>query len=134
MKKVLVVFGVALFIFVIYRLTPNLKSQQLWEGYETIPMTIEDVEYILVIADTPEHWQQGLMHVRKPVPYDGMVFMFDQPAIQTFWNKNTYEDLTIYWMRDGKVVGEDLLPSITRSGITTITSSVPVDMVVEIIQ
>ena len=35
-----------------------------------------------------------------------MIFIFPDKERQTFWNKNTYLDLDIYWMNDDKVVGK----------------------------
>jgi len=141
MKKILVIFGIVLFVFVIYRLTSNSPTlpaggqpQSLWEGYETMAMTINGIEYTLVVADTPARHAEGLMHVRKPVPFDGMVFMFPDAQMRSFWNKNTFEDLTIYWMNDGEVMGKSELPSIEKSGEYIINSPLPVDMVVEIIE
>lgn len=134
MKKLLLILGVIIVLFIVYRLTSNVKSQALWEGYETTQMIIEDQSYTLVVADTPERWQQGLMHVRKPVSYDGMVFIFPEATMQSFWNKNTFEDLTIYWMNEGEVVGESELPSIEQNGAHTVHSPAPADMVVEIIR
>lgn len=121
-------------VWLIYQNASQKTSQALWEGYETRQMTIEDTKYTLVVADTPERRQQGLMHVRKPVPYDGMIFIFPEAHMQSFWNKNTFEDLTIYWMRGEKVVGKSELPSIERTGEYIVNSPAPADTVVEIIK
>ncbi len=121
-------------VWLIYQNASQSGSQALWEGYETRKMIIEDTEYTLVVADTPERWQQGLMYVRKPVSYDGMIFIFPEATMQSFWNKNTFEDLTIYWMHGAKVLGKSELPSIERSGEYTVNSPVPADTVVEIIK
>ncbi|MDA1317004.1 MAG: DUF192 domain-containing protein [bacterium] len=133
--KVGVILLLLVGILLIYQNTSGSSSQALWEGYETRKMTIEETEYTLVVADTPERWQQGLMHVRKPVAYDGMVFIFPQATMQSFWNQNTFEDLTIYWMSEGEVVGESELPSIEKNkNIVTVQSPGPADTVVEIIK
>ncbi|MDP4011968.1 MAG: DUF192 domain-containing protein, partial [Candidatus Roizmanbacteria bacterium] len=88
------------------------------------------------IADTPDHMQQGLMFVRKPTEgFDGMVFRFPDKQSRTFWNKNTLEDLQLYWMADGEVIGTSDLPSIEKSvSIVTVSSPAPADTVVEIIK
>jgi uncharacterized membrane protein (UPF0127 family) len=135
MKKLLIIIGVIILSggTFIYFQSSSKQSQALWEGYETRQMSIEDKKYTLVVADTPERWQQGLMHVRKPVPYDGMIFIFPEAKMQSFWNKNTFEDLTIYWMLGEKVVGKSELPSIERAGEYIVNSPEPADVVIEII-
>lgn len=66
---------------------------------------------------------------------DGMIFIFPEKDYRTFWNKNTYLDLDIYWIDDNKVVGKDYLPSILKSKeIVTVKSRVEVNKVVEIIR
>jgi len=90
---------------------------------------------LLKIADEPKKWEQGLMFVRKPVDFDGMIFIFPDKQIRYFWNKNTFVDLDIYWLDDDKIVGKDFLPSIEKTKeIYTITSSVPVNKVIEVIK
>jgi uncharacterized membrane protein (UPF0127 family) len=66
--------------------------------------------------------------------YDGMIFTFPLATPQTFWNKNTLVDLDIYWMKGEMKVGQNQLPAITKSGLTTISSPMAVDRVVEIIR
>jgi len=112
-------------------------KRALWQDYRTKTMSVDSRTMRLVIADTPAQWSQGLMYVRKPVRgFDGMVFMFPGKAEKkVFWNKNTYIDLTVYWMRDGEVIGKNFLPSIEKSKeLVIIESPGPTDTVVEYIQ
>ena len=104
--------------------------------YEIVKVNIENRDMCLLVAGNPDQWIQGLMYVRHPVKnYQGMIFSY--PSLepqQTFWNKNTFVDLTIYWMRDGKIVGKDKLPSIEKTkNIVTVSSPSAVDTVVEVI-
>ena len=57
------------------------------------------------VALTPEQRQIGLM-LRKEMPQqDGMIFVFEQPAQQCFWMKNTYLPLTAAFVADdGRIV------------------------------
>jgi uncharacterized membrane protein (UPF0127 family) len=66
--------------------------------------------------------------------HDGMVFTFPIALPQTFWNKDTLVDLDMYWMRGDEIVGQDILPAITKSGIKTVSSLEPVDRVVEVLR
>jgi uncharacterized membrane protein (UPF0127 family) len=78
---------------------------------------------------------RGLMNVKKPVDFDGMIFLFPEKNYRTFWNKNTYLDLDVYWLDNEEVVGKDNLPSIEKTKeIFTISSPKPVDRVVEIVR
>lgn len=96
---------------------------------------LEGKKFKLVIADTGARWQKGLMYVRKPVEgYDGMIFTSSHARPQVFWNMNTFEDLDVYWIRDGKVLGKSHLPSIESKGMKTVSSPGPADTVIEIIR
>ena len=107
-----------------------LKLQQ-----PTRNIKVENKSYNLLIADNAEEHSKGLMNVRKLSNADGMVFLFEDSQVRTFWNQNTLVDLDVYWMQDDKVVGKSFLPSIdqTKAPIT-ISSEVPVNKVVEIIR
>lgn len=96
---------------------------------------IGNQKYRLLVADEPVSWAMGLMNYRKPLDFDGMLFVFPQKNYQTFWNKNTYLDLDIYWIDNGKIVGKSFLPSIeTSKEVVSVTSPVPVDKVIELIK
>lgn len=99
----------------------------------SIPYRIAEKTYQLLIADTPEKWERGLMF-KKAMEEDGMIFLFPEKRVRSFWNMNTYLDLDIYWMDGDRVVGKDLLPSITKTGkVVTIVSPGPVNRVIEIV-
>jgi len=52
------------------------------------------------VAVTPQERQIGLMH-RKDMPQqEGMLFVFEQPATQCFWMKNTLLPLTAAFVAD----------------------------------
>ncbi len=113
---------------------------------------LEGKNYKLLVADEPAEWERGLMFVRKcsnsnkfynslsrtvlcSGSGDGMIFIFPDKQIRSFWNKNTFVDLDIYWLDDDKIVGKDFLPSIEKTkGIYTLTSPAPVNKVIEIIK
>jgi uncharacterized membrane protein (UPF0127 family) len=71
---------------------------------------------------------------RRNIETDGMIFFFPEKQVRTFWNRNTYLDLDVYWLDGDKVVGKEYLPSIEKSGRTvTILSPKPVDRVIEVV-
>jgi len=97
--------------------------------------SINNKNYCLLIADSQDEWEKGLMFYKKPLDFDGMIFIFPDKRVRSFWNKNTYLDLDLYWMDEDKVVNKSYLPSILKSKIIVIVESKEkVDKVVEIIK
>jgi uncharacterized membrane protein (UPF0127 family) len=53
------------------------------------------------LAVDPGVRMQGLMHRKSLASNAGMLFVFDQPAVQCMWMKNTYIPLSVAFI-DGK--------------------------------
>ena len=57
------------------------------------------------VAATPEQRATGLMWRRELPANEGMLFVFERPAVQCFWMKNTYVPLTAAFIADdGRIV------------------------------
>jgi uncharacterized membrane protein (UPF0127 family) len=84
------------------------------------------------VAQTPEQRQIGLMHRAQMPSNEGMLFVFEQPATQCFWMKNTLLPLTAAFVADdGRVVNlADMQPQTTESHC----SAEPVRFVLEMNQ
>jgi uncharacterized protein len=84
------------------------------------------------VAQTPEQRQIGLMHRAQMPVTEGMLFVFEQPATQCFWMKNTLLPLTAAFVADdGRVVNlADMQPQTTDSHC----SAEPVRFVLEMNQ
>lgn len=96
---------------------------------------INNKDYCLLTADNQKEWARGLMFYKKPTNFDGMIFLFPNKETKSFWNKNTYVDLDIYWMNDDKIVGKSFLPSILNTKeVIFVESTEKVNRVVEIIK
>lgn len=69
------------------------------------------------VALTPDQRQVGLMFRREMPQHEGMLFIFEQPATQCFWMKNTLLPLTAAFVADdGTVVNlADMKPQTTES-------------------
>lgn len=73
------------------------------------------------IARTNEQRQIGLMHRPSMPQAEGMLFVFDEPATQCFWMKNTLLPLTAAFVADdGRIVNlADMKPQTTDSHCST---------------
>ena len=69
------------------------------------------------LAATPEQREIGLMHRSEMPQHEGMLFVFEQPAEQCFWMKNTILPLTAAFVADdGTIVNlVDMKPQTTDS-------------------
>lgn len=75
------------------------------------------------------------MFYKKPVDFDGMIFVFPDKQVRSFWNKNTYLGLDIYWMDGETLIGKSYLPSILKSKeIVIVESQKKVDRVIELVR
>ena len=73
------------------------------------------------VAATPEQRQTGLMHRKNMPQHEGMIFVFDQPAKQCFWMKNTLIPLSAAFLSDdGTIVNiEDMKPLVLDGHCST---------------
>ena len=64
------------------------------------------------VAASPQERQTGLMHRKEMPAHEGMLFVFEQPATQCFWMKNTLLPLTAAFVADdGTIVNRaDMKP------------------------
>ena len=60
------------------------------------------------VARSPDERATGLMHRKEMPQHEGMLFVFDFPAQQCFWMKNTLLPLSIAFIADdGTIVNID---------------------------
>ncbi|EKE14118.1 MAG: hypothetical protein ACD_12C00665G0004 [uncultured bacterium] len=134
MKKIIfgIIIVVTVFLIIFFYLNKS-KTPSLFPTY-----IIDGGIYHLMEARNLNAWTKGLMYYKSKDELkgaDGMIFIFPKKEIKTFWNKNTYLDLDIYWMNGEKVVGKSHLPSIIKTkDPLTVTSPNEVNRVVEIIK
>jgi hypothetical protein len=88
-------------------------------------------QFSVWLATTDARREQGLMFVKSLAPNQGMLFVFDQPDILTFWMKNTYIPLDLLYIApDGHVVR--IAENATPLSLTGIPSGKPASAVLEI--
>jgi hypothetical protein len=81
------------------------------------------------VARTPEERAIGLMFRESMPPHNGMLFIFEQPAQQCFWMKNTLIALDVAFVADdGTIVNVDRMKPQT---LDNHCSSKPVRYVLE---
>lgn len=73
------------------------------------------------VAQSAQERQIGLMHRQDMPAHEGMLFVFEQPATQCFWMKNTPLPLTAAFVADdGTIVNlADMQPLSTESHCST---------------
>jgi uncharacterized protein len=73
------------------------------------------------VAQTPDQRSQGLMFRKDMGANEGMLFVFEQPAVQCFWMKNTHLPLSAAFIDDaGTVVNiADMRPLSEQSHCST---------------
>lgn len=84
------------------------------------------------IADEPEEWERGLMGRRELAENSGMLFVFPDKQIRTFWMKDTLIPLDIIYIDDDRVVDMATLNPATMKDIPRYTSRLPANYVLEL--
>ncbi|MEK7673837.1 MAG: DUF192 domain-containing protein [Patescibacteria group bacterium] len=122
-----------LFIVIAVLIFPVL-SRAIYKKANYTTLNLEGKDYKLLVADNRLRWTKGLSGIKKLDGYDGMLFVFPDKKIKTFWNYDTYLNLKIYWLDDDDIVGISDLPSIeeTEKPIT-VRSPEKVNKVVELV-
>jgi uncharacterized membrane protein (UPF0127 family) len=84
------------------------QGQGLPQNLPTVTLAAGMHQIQAMVANTPEQRQIGLMHRKQMAQHEGMLFIFDAPATQCFWMRNTLLPLAIAFVADdGTVVNTD---------------------------
>ncbi len=87
-------------------------------GCATPKACFEERCFNVEIADTPQERATGLMHRESLDPDSGMLFVFEQPGIYSFWMKDTLIPLDMIWIDandDVVFIAENVQPCKTSS-------------------
>ena len=82
---------------------PALHTQAQGAPQTTLPRTSITAGMYLIdaqVAMTPREREIGLMFRKEMPVHEGMLFVFEQPATQCFWMKNTILPLTAAFVAD----------------------------------
>jgi len=103
-KWVTACFFTLLFAGLVYALVSKDSSRTITARFERDGHVGKAL--VLELADTPQKRELGLMYRKQLAPNHGMIFVFPEEAVQSFWMKNTYISLDMIFLnKDLKVVG-----------------------------
>lgn len=128
-KFLIAIITLILVILVIFFISHKISNQ----NYETKRYKLGGIEVNLKIADSPEERQKGLSQIYNLDEKEGMIFIFGEPSILSFWNKDTFLDLDVVWIKDDTIVGITPLQK-EEKGRQIINSPVPCNIVIELNQ
>ena len=98
---------------------------------DTQQLTLIGHQITVERAVTLAEQQHGLAGRDTIAPDRGMLFLYDDPLVPTFWMKDMRFPIDIVWLRSGKVVGiESNLPA--DDGAQTYHPASEVDAVLEL--
>ncbi|WP_084153776.1 DUF192 domain-containing protein [Simplicispira psychrophila] len=97
--------------------TLGLAQDSAQLGLQRVDLTAGMHRIDAQVAQSPQERQTGLMYRQKMPQQEGMLFVFEQPATQCFWMKNTLLPLTAAFVADdGTIVNlVDMQPQSTDS-------------------
>lgn len=129
---IVIIVAVAMAIALIDFSTPGRPS----DG-ETTVVQVDQSQVRAKVAVSPQSQQTGLAGSPQLNDEEGMLFIFDQPAIQQFWMKGMTYPIDIIWI-EGETVSE-VTPNVPPpaagtpdSALPTYKSQYPVDTVLEV--
>ena len=88
------------------------SAQETLTEFRVIPLTAGIHVIHAEVALAPGERSKGLMYRKALGPNQGMVFLFDEPAVQCMWMRNTLIPLSVAFIADdGRILNvEDMAP------------------------
>lgn len=124
-KKKIILISLAIVLVLIFMLRPKKTP--------AIKVCIHNRCFLAEVADTPEKRKKGLMFRQELGEDQGMLFVFKEEGIYSFWMKNMRFPLDIIWLDKNKKVVEIYSPALPcRDVCKDITPSHPARFVLEL--
>ena len=134
MKILIPLFGLAI-VLSACSLSEN-TAVKVNAGPQNIALVGPNKEAVTVkveVADDPEERQKGLQGREKLEPDSGMLFIFDEPKILSFWMKDTLIPLDIlFFGPQGKYIGGTVMTPCTADPCPTYTSAKEASLALEV--
>lgn len=138
-NKVTIIFSILVVLLASFALYTSLvvnKQLQQQKKETTKPyVTINGKSFAVDLAKSPAEQQHGLSD-RDSLPQDsGMLFLFDQPQILSFWMKDMRFSIDIIFIKNDEIVSiaHNVPPPVSKNAkLPTYKSEKPADKVLEI--
>lgn len=115
--------------------TALLVACSLSAGTTTIDLVAPNGQIVTLdveIADEPQEWQRGLME-REELASDGMLFVFLDEQVRSFWMKNTLIPLDIYFFDgQGQFVSSQSMDPCEADPCVSYSSGAPAQYALEV--
>lgn len=86
-------------------LVASAFAQQAQTDLQRVKLSVGMYQIDAQVAQTAQQREIGLMYRKEMPQTEGMIFVFDQPATQCFWMRNTLLPLTAAFVADdGRIV------------------------------
>lgn len=110
-------FLLLLFSGLVAALPLTATAQNGPQNLATVTLSAGMHNIVAQLAKSPREREIGLMFRKDMAPHEGMLFVFEEPATQCFWMRNTYLPLsTAFVDDDGRIVNiEDMAPMTEKS-------------------
>lgn len=109
-----------------------VQAQEAGQRLPTVTLSAGMHNIVAELARTPREREIGLMFRKQMAVHEGMLFVFEEPATQCFWMRNTYLPLSAAFVDDeGRIVNVEDMAPLTE---TSHCSSKPVRYVLEMNQ
>jgi uncharacterized membrane protein (UPF0127 family) len=99
------------------------------QNLERRPLIVGNQTVSVQVADEDEERTKGLMYVREMPEKEGMVFVWPEAAVRSFWMRNTFIPLDLFYIRQGEIV--KVISWAKPLDETGLPSDQPVDWVLE---
>lgn len=96
-------------------------------------VTVEGRRFTVEVRDTPAGREQGLSGRTEVPPGTGMLFIYDDSGIRSYWMSGMLVPIDLAWIAEDRIVGVQTLQPCPPAGpCPTSLSPGPVDAVLEV--